>query len=364
MPTTDFANAEISNYSNIAEHSIPAKHTDAATGHDEFEWINARWAIQWGYFNAYSDLKTAFLLKSIWIVGKGYTATSPAKPILDRITGWGKDTFRDILFNMDVTRRIGGDSFAEIIRNDDGDIINLKPLDPATIRIVVDKHGIIKRYEQVSKIDGKSVKQKYNPLDMFHLSNNRIADQIHGISDIDALERTILADDESFEDIKKLMHFQAKPFIVFKLKTDDATTIDNFISKVNNARKKGEDMFIPDDENVLDFEIIQVNPSQVILSWRDDIRNKFFRAIGLPQIVPGASGNSTESESKVIYTAFEQIVNHEQKYLEDQVFEQLGLRIDLEHPVSFVDQMTSDAKKDAAVQTGFQPNDIRAGVGR
>ena len=58
----------------------------------------------------------------------------------------------------------------------------------------------------------------FKPSEMFHLSNNRLADQIHGISDIESLDKTLLAELESFDDVTKVMHRQAKPFIIFKLK--------------------------------------------------------------------------------------------------------------------------------------------------
>ena len=56
------------------------------------------------------------------------------------IRGWGEDTFMSILWNMLVIKKIGGDAFAEIIRDEEtGRILNIKPLDPSVITIVVDK---------------------------------------------------------------------------------------------------------------------------------------------------------------------------------------------------------------------------------
>ena len=121
-------------------------------------------------------------------------------------------------------------------------------------------------------------------------------------------------------------------------------------------------MFIPDDEDVVSHEIVQTTPSPAIFNWRDDLRNKFYRAIGLPQVVPGAGGQSTESESKVIYLAFERIVHHEQKYIEDQIWQQLYLKIKLIPPATLSANLQQDQGKD--VMNAAQPSDLTAGEGR
>jgi len=358
MPEFNINNAALSTLAtSVTDYSVPTASVDGPTG-TEKEYINTNWSKQWGYFTNVPDLKTAILLKAVWIVGKGYNCDSRTKVILEYIKGWGKDTFEDIIFNMEVIKRIGGDAYAEIIRGDDGTIINLKPLDPSNIKIVVDGYGIIKRYEQIT--NNKNVIQKWKPEDIFHLSHNRLANQISGISDIDAVEKTILADEENFDDIKKLMHRQARPLIIFKLKTDNATKISNFITKMDAAwNKEGECIYLPDDEDLLSYEVVQVNPSAAVFEWRNDIRNKFFRTIGLPQIVPGAGGQSTESESKVIYLAFEQMVAKDKRYLEKQIWNQLYLKLDFNSPATMQADLQADTGKDGQYQQlNFQPREV------
>lgn len=366
MSNMNLGAAASSNLSNQSAYSVDPKQVDGVTDAEETYWQNFRWTKQWGYFNAVADLKSALLMKSIWNVGKGYTADTDTKVILEHITGWGKDTFDDILFNMDVIKRVGGDSYAEIIRDPDTElIVNLKPLDPGSMRIVVDRQGRIKRYEQTNKTGATQPIIKFKPEEILHLSNNRLADQIHGISDIDAVEKTILADEQLFDDINKVMHRQAKPMIMFKLGTDDTTQISNFISKMDNATQKGENIYIPNDTNTVDYEVVEVNVSAMLLAWGDNLRNKFYRTIGLPQVVPGAGGQSTESESKVIYLAFEQIVEKEQRQLEEQLWQQLTLRIDLNPPTSISQPLQADTSKDGAMQQmNMQPSDMQVGAGR
>ena len=121
-------------------------------------------------------------------------------------------------------------------------------------------------------------------------------------------------------------------------------------------------MFIPDDDEAIQYEIVQVNLSQLVLSWRDDIRNKFYRTIMLPQVVPGASGQGTESESKVIMLAFEQLVERDQRFLEKQLWNQLAIRIDLIPPASIAPELKTDEAKDAGQGLNFQRGETTAGV--
>jgi hypothetical protein len=347
----------------VTDYSVDTMQTDGATGQDETEWVNSKWSQQWGYFNSVPDLKSALIQKAIWNVGKGWTADAETRVILEHITGWGKDTFDDILFNAEIIKRVGGDFFAEIIRDEEtGILLNLKPLDPSSIKIIVDKKGIIKRYEQINKLSKEPA--KFKPEEIFHLSNNRLADQIHGISDIDAVESIILAEGESFTDMKWVMHRQAKPLIMFKLGTDDQTKINTFITKMDTAVNKGENIYIPDDENAVSYEVVQVNPASIIVNWRDDLRKKFYRTIGLPELLPSGGGDATESGGKIGYLAFEQVVEKSQRELELQIWQQLGLKIDLYPPATLQANLQVDNRKDASQGLGFQYNETTAGVGQ
>lgn len=366
MSSLNISNAVVTDMTNSFDQTeVSPMNTDGISDGKETEYTNTKWSEHWGYFNSHPELKSAVLMKAVWDVGKGYTTDPNTQVILDHITGWGKDTFEDILFNMDICRYIGRDSFAEIIRDSEtGTLINLKPLDPSSIKIVVDGKGIIKRYEQTSKNgDSKKVVNTFKPQDILHLTNNRIADQIHGISVIESLDPTLLADIESFTDIKNTIHRQVKPFIIFKLKTDDVTKIDALVNKVTTLRNKGEDLFIPDDEDILSYEVVQVNPSAILMQWKEHVTSKFYRALGLPLILFGSAG-TTESGGKIEYLAHEQVFKYEQSYIERQIWQQLNLRISLNPPTSLLENLRTDQAKDANQGLEIQPNDVTAGKGK
>ena len=348
-------------YQNITPFSIPAMQVDGVQGQKTC-WSYPDAQQNWGYFNAVPDLKSAITLKAIWNVGKGYQTDPDTMVLLDNITGWGKETFADILYNMEVNRLIHGCSFAEIIRGEDGELVNLKVLDTACMTIWVDEKGIIDYYEY--RVNGKSI--EFQPQDILHLSNNRLSSQIHGISDIQSLEKVILADARSFDELQKVISNQARPFIIFQLPIDDASKLSTHAQTIRDAKLYGNDIIFPVEPGSNDFkyEVVNANPSGILLQWRAELRSAFFRAIGLPQIIPGASGNSTESESKVIYLAFEQIVENSQRYLEGQIWNQLQLRINLIPPTTMSDMLQQDQSKDGAQAFNIQPSDFNVAQGR
>ena len=167
----------------------------------------------------------------------------------------------------------------------------------------------------------------------------------------------------SIEDMQKIMHRQARPMIMFKLGTDDTVKIAAFVKKMDAAVNKGENIYIPDDANSVDFEVVQVNVSSIIMEWRNDLKNRFYRTLGLPQIVFGSAG-TTESGGKIEYLAHEQIFEKDQRSVENQIWQQLQLRINLIPPTSLLDNMEQDASKDGAMQqVNMQPSDVTAGAG-
>ena len=364
MAEMNIANAQLSDMTNkIDDYQVTPRDTEGAASPKETEYTFPNASKQLGYFYEIDELANAILMKAIWNVGKGWKADSSITSDLNNIVGWGKDTFDDILFNMSVQMSIFGDAFCEIVRNEDGALINLKPLYTGIMRIIVDEKGMIKRYEQWSRVGEKDIKREFKPEEIFHLSNNRIGDQIHGLSDIDRVEEIIKADKESFKDIKQQMHSQVRPMILWKLKTDDDTKIGEFVGKIDKARNLGEDMFIPDDENIVEHEVVQIDLSQIVLAWRTEVRNKFYRAMGLPLIVFGNAG-TTESGGKIEYLAHEQIFERNQRFLEKQIQSQLGFEINLISPVKLLQELQQDEQKDSQNALTLQPNDVTAGKGR
>lgn len=330
----------------VTDYSVDTKQTDAATGNGEYEWTNTKWTQYFGYFKSIPELAAAINAKATWTIGKGFIAEPETTLLLGTIRGFGKDTFNTILENLIRTYYIGGDAFAEIIRDDEGNLINLKVLDPASITIVVNEKGIIDRYEQRAKVkkDWKIFKVE----DMLHLARNRVADQVHGTSVIESVESIILARNESITDYRQVMHRFVKPQWKFKLKTDDPDEIAAYKAKQDAATGKGENIYEPMD--VSESELLSVSPNQTLnpQAWIDSQGDYFYEAVGIPQIILGGSGEFTEASAKIAYLAFQQNIEEEQLFIEEQILIQLNLVIQLEFPASLENELLSDNKKDGA----------------
>lgn len=366
MPTLNIDNAVASDMANVVEDdTIPQMSTDGPSDQKETRHTNPDWPKYWGIFNAISDVQSGLLMKGVWNTGRGYEADPATKIILDNITGWGKEGFEEILFNLDVVRSIGGDSYGEIVRdNETGRIVNIKCLEPRNISSVVNGQGILIYYEQTSKIPflkffKKKAIRKIPIEDMFHLTANRLADQIHGISKIAAVERNVTAQNQNFKDVNQLMHHQVRPFLIFKWKTDDEDKIKEMKERIDSLRNLGEDLHLPADDDVLEIQEVKINLSDIIFTWRNDTRNEFYRHFGLPLVIFG-SGGSTESGGKMEMFAHETVFTADQRYLERQVWQQLGLKITLNSPVGLSQNLLSDEAKDKAQGQEVQPQDTGA----
>lgn len=344
------------------DYSVNPKDTDGATGINNYEWTNNKWTQQFGYYTEIPELSIAIDTKATWTVGKGYEADPQTEMLLDAMTGTGKDTFNTILENMIRTYHIGGDAYAEIITDKQKNIINIKPLDPKTITIVTNKKGRIKEYKQNAKVPNKTTKT-FEPNKIFHLSRNRVADQVHGVSMIDNLEEIILMRNEAMKDMKTLMHRHVKPMRVWYLETDDETEIANFKTKADNATEDAENLYLP--KGTVEHEVVSVAAQATLnpLPWLDNLNKSFWQACGVPEIVVGGGGGAlTEASAKIAYLAFQQTIEEEQLFIEEQVLQQLNLEIELEFPASLENELLSDNKKDGA--QNIDPSETTAGRGQ
>ncbi len=343
------------------DYSVESQTTDAAGDSKETRWQSKNWSKNLGYYKTIPELKTAIDTKATWTIGAGIETDEQTELLLMTIKGNGKDSFTGILKNQIKVAMIDGDSYAEIIRNDEGVPINLKPLAPDSIVSVQNKQGRYIKYEQVNK--AKKAGTKFEPEDIFHLSRERIADEIHGISVVESVEWIILARNEAMTDYKRVMHRNVEPLWIFHLDTDDQAEIDKIKLKYNEARKEGENLFIP--KATVEPEVVGVPPNANLnpLAWIDRLNDYFFQAVNVPQIIIGNAKEFTDASGKIVYLAFEQSVKAAQLYVEEQVLGQLNLKINLTFPASLQTDAVSDTPtetdkvEEEPIEKAAQPND-------
>jgi len=371
MPETNIGSASISGltsrYASQADAAvsqtfkIASQTTDAAGDQKEYTWQSPTWPQNFGYYNSVPELKTAVNTKATWTIGAGFEADEPTTLLLDTIKGNGKDTFTSIIKNTIKVKTLDGDSYAEIIRDDDEVLANLKPLDPSSIVIVQNNKGRIIRYEQTSKIKGKPNKP-FKPEQIFHLSKERMADEIHGTGIIPSVEWIILARNEAMADWKRVLHRNIEPLWIFHLDTDDTTQIAAFKAKMDSARVTGENMYIPKGAVVPELVTTAANASLNPLAWINQLNDYFFQAVNCPQIIIGNAKEFTDASGKIVYLSYEQSVKAEQLYIEEQILSQLNLQVALTFPASLQSEMISDQPnmelEEEPIEKAAQPNDM------
>jgi len=346
----------------ITNFSVDSQSTDGPTDQKETSWMDKEFTTYFGY---YKDPKTPELTavidaKATWTVGKGFKADEITTMLLDTIKGNGFDTFNTILENAMRTMLLAGNFYAEIIRDEEKNLINLKPLDNTVMNHIINQQGQIIRFEQISKLGNPP--KKFKPEDIFYLARNRIADECHGTGIAQKLKLIIDMKNEAMADQRKALHWNVVPRWKFKLKTDDPAEIAAYKAKQDAATGKGENIYEPFD--VSEGELISV-PSNATLNpmaWITSLDNLFYEMAGVPKIIMGGSGEFTEASAKIAYLAYQQGVEEEQLFIEEQVLSQLNLVIELEFPASLENELLSDKAKDGAVN--IQPNETTAGSGQ
>jgi len=333
------------------EYSVSAETLDSATTDETFyDFPNASEYL--GYYKTIPELKGAIDALAIWTVGKGLETDEQTNNLLENLTGWGEDSIQAILKNMIVQKKVFGDAFAQIVRNDNGTLINLIPMYAGDMRIVVDKKGIIKRYEQ-RQTTGKPI--KFKPEEILHLCNNRVGNEIHGVSVVEVCKWVIDARHEALTDNRTVMHRNKVPVRIIEVDTDDTTKRNALITEYEDAIKNGEVLVIPKGTvEIKDTTIAIQDP----IGWITYLENFFYQAVGVPRVI-ASSQEYSEASSKVGYMTFEPIYTAEQTELEADLWGQLALRVKFNRPPSLTGIMQESEQKNTG-QTGFQQNEVAA----
>jgi hypothetical protein len=324
-------------------YSVLYRDTDGTSGNAEYEFTPnfKKWH---GYYREHADFAAVIDKLASWGVGKGYEASKSTKKKLKRIIGFGKDDFNTLIENLSRTFLLCGDSFAEIIKDKWGRLINLKPLNPGKTKIIVDNKGMIKRYEYHA---GKNNITKFKKDEIFHMPWNRIADEVHGLPFAEKVEELLKMKMESMRDLKVVYHRYVQPVQIISADTDDTTEVQRIKTKIDNAYKNTENVIVPSGtiEKIDSVSIPQYSTLDP-LPWLKFLSRQFVTGCGVPEVIMGWGEDTTEASSKIIYLAFEQTIRRIQRFIEEQLRLQVGIEINLEFPASLEEQMTADQKKD------------------
>src|SRR3990167_3513652 len=153
IDSADYTDFSAKDYADTAAAQDSTKYpssfaTTAGEEVTEAEYQNTNWATQWGAYLQISELGGMIDRKAQYIVGKGFKIpglmekiSNKTKKLLEAIRGNGLDSFNLIMYNAVRTYTIGGDFFAEIIK-DKNELKNLKPLNPSSVKVIGSDKGM------------------------------------------------------------------------------------------------------------------------------------------------------------------------------------------------------------------------------
>lgn len=340
------------------DFAIGSLDTDGVQEQTESFNDNEDWTKFYGKYMSSTKLKSAIKKYATWVVGLGWTASSSDTVILENIRGPREDTILSFLWNMVIVKKINGDAYAEIIRDEDtGNLINLKPLNPGTIRVVFNREGIIIRYEQKSRTKDPN---KIIPVEkMFHIINDRIADSLKGDSVIESLIWNLEAQEEARRMYRKKVKNSGIIGIV-EADTQDTAKLATLKTPIKKGLEDGTFLMIPKDVLEVKDWVVRLN-TQEMIQWLGYLDDEFYQILGIPKVIAGGSGE-IEGDSKISYLTFEPDYKRAIRELEDDFWNQIGIRIKFNLPPSLKQELVNNEQANTS-QVGFQPNDTTAGVG-
>jgi hypothetical protein len=354
---TDFSSKDYADTAAAQDSTLyPSSYDwDNATSTTQTSYQNTNWNNQHGAYLAVSEFAGMIDRKAQYVVGKGYKIgkllKGKQKKIIDGIKGNGLDTFNTLFYNAVRVYTLGGDFYAEIIRNKRGELKNLKPLNPGTVKVMANSRGIITHY-LVYPQGNQPIAQpiRFKQEEIFHLAYNRMADQIHGQGVTDKLAPIIKMRREAMNDIRVVFHRYVKPLWIFAVDTDDTSEITTFKNKIDSTIEKAENLVIPKG-TVDKFTSLSIPQYSTLdpLPWLNLLQREFLKAEGMPQLIMGADNTSNESSSKILYLSWQQVVEFNQMFLSEQIKAQLGLNIKFEFPANISPELIKDEKKDSSL---------------
>lgn len=347
--TTDFSNT-------VPDFIVDGMALDIASPNKEESYVYYDKAIEnFGYYFNHPQIASRINSLCTWGFGQGWT--TPEKKmenILKSITGNGKETFNAIVWNH-VNIKLGhGDSFTDIIRNDNGTLINLINISPERVKTVFVGPRII-RYEIWNGKDWVS-----KPIEeIWHSFNKKVGDQVSGTGDIQSNKNVNDAMIEAFNDERVIKH-RDKALGVVYYKTNNTGKIAYANSQIEKAVKKGEMVGMPED--TAKIEPYPSKSSEDRQNWLGYVDELGYRTGGTPKSMTTSDGTS-EVGGINGHLIFEPVYGKEQLDIENELWQQVAIKVKFNRPPSLAPNTQENAEKNTG-QTSIQPNEAAPKLNR
>ncbi len=293
-----------------------------------------------------------------WAFKQGWTAEDDnTTQEFKHVTGRGNDTFAQVMWNHEVIKLVVGDAFMEIVWEDDDNskaLANLIPISPERV-CVVSESGRIKRYKVW---DGDTWVDK-KTTHIYHTSNKRIGDQVHGTSQITAIRKTIDARQEAEADERVIKH-RDKAIGICKYKTNNQGKIDTANKAIKKGIDDGDMIGVPED--TVDFEAFPVKSSEDMQNWIQSRENHTYASLGIPRNMITADSTS-EVGGINGHLIFEVTSGAEASDEEDSIDAQMFRIVKFNRPPSLAPKVQENQAANTG-QTTIQPQEATPSVNR
>jgi len=346
--TTDFTNK-------VPDFIVESMSLDVANDNGETYIYFDKATENFGY--QFNHPQIASRLNSIctWAFKQGWTSENKTtEVILKKISGNGKETFDAIIWNHGNIKLGHGDSFCEIVRNKKGTLVNIINISPERVKVVFKGLRII-RYEVWN---GKKWGKK-KPSEILHSINKKIGDQTHGTGDIQANKNVNDAMIEAFEDERIIKH-RDKALGVVYYKTNNEGKIAYANTQIEKAVKNGEMVGLPED--TAKIEPYPSKSSETRENWLSYVDEMGYRTGGVPKSITTSDGTS-EVGGINGHLIFEPIYAAEQLQMENELWQQVAIKIKFNRPPSLAPKTQENAEKNTG-QTEIQPNEAEPKLNR
>ena len=357
MANYNISNATTTNFTNnVPDFIVESMSLDVANadGGETFVYYDKA-ADNYGYYFNHPQVASPINSICTWGFGQGWTADSKEMATrLQVIDGNGKETFDSIIWAHEAVKLINGDSFIEIVRTKAGKLANLINISPERVKAVF-KGTRITRYEIFN--GSKWVKKK--PQDIFHSMNKKIGDQIHGTSIVQSNKNVNDAMIEAFEDERIIKH-RDKALGVVYYKTNNTGKIAYANTQIENAVKNGEMVGLP--EETAKIEPYPSKSSEDRQNWLSYVENLGYQTGGVPRTIATSDGTS-EVGGINGHLIFEPIYAKEQLDMENELWQQVAIKIKFTRPPSLAPKTQENADKNTG-QTSIQPSEVEPKLNR
>lgn len=347
--TTNFAGT-------VTDFIVQQKALDAISKEqDETYWYFDKATTNYGYYLGISEVFNAANALATWTVSRGWKAKDAVTKVwLDHVKGMGKDSFTQLIWNHEVVKLIVGDAFMEVKR-EGRVIVNMIPISPERVRLVFSKNGMLKRYDAWNGKEWRQIKIE----NMLHSANKRLADQLHGTSQLTASKFIIDAMNEALEDERIIKH-RDKALGIAYYQTDKAGKIAYANTQIEKAVKNGEMVGLP--EGTVKIEAYPSRSSEDRSGWITMLESRFYKNFGVPPDIASPAGSS-EVGGKMSHIVWEPIYTKEQVDLEEDLWHQQQIAITFNRPPSLGGLVQEEEQKNSG-QTNIQPNDSVVNLNR